>query len=160
MVLLHRDELAQQAIKKARLRLPKHFNIQQEAGTEHCDPCTADYIVASVQTIGRKGTTRLEKFNKSALDKFVVDEAHRSVADSYYNVYNHFNLLQDHDSRLLLGVTATPTRGNGEGLGKLYQRIVYSYSLRQAIDDGYLVDVKGIRVNTDISLDGIHTSDG
>lgn len=160
MLLLHRDELAQQALKKARLRLPKHFNIQQEAGAEHCDPTTADYIVASVQTLGRVGTKRLEKFNNSTLDKFVIDEAHRSVADSYYNVYNHFNLLNDHDDRLLLGVTATPVRGNGEGLGKLYQRIVYSYSLRQAIEDGYLVDVKGIRVNTEVSLDGVSTSGG
>ena len=159
MVLLHRDELAQQALKKVRLRLP-HLNIQQEAGTEHCHPSTADYIVASIQTLGRKGTTRLDKFNQSTLDKFVVDEAHRSVADSYYNVYNHFNLLQDNDPRLLLGVTATPQRGNGEGLGKLYQRIIYTYSLRTAIDDGYLVDIKCIRVDTDISLDGVRTSGG
>jgi len=159
MILLHRDELAQQAINKLRLRNPL-LNVQQEAGMEKCDPSTADVIVASVQTLGRKGTTRLDKFNRDRLDKIVVDEAHRSVADSYYNVYNHFDLLKDGDKRLLLGVTATPTRGNGEGLGKLYQRIVYTYSLRQAIEDGWLVDVRGKRVNTKISLDGVSTSDG
>ena len=159
MVLLHSDELAQQAINKLRLRNPL-LNIQQEAGTSVCDPSTADVVVASVQTLGRKGTTRMDKFNRDRLDKIVIDEAHRSVADSYYNVYNHFDLLKDGDKRLLLGVTATPVRGNGEGLGKLYQRIVYTYSLRQAIEDGWLVDVRGIRVNTAISLDQVSTKAG
>jgi len=159
MVLLHRDELAQQAIKKLQKRNPGKI-VQQEAGAEHCDPAVADMIVASVQTLGRKGTKRLAKFNKNTLDKFVVDEAHRSIADSYYNVYNHFELLKDKDPRLLLGVTATPTRGDGEGLGKLYQKIVYTYSLRQAIEDGFLVDVKGIRVDTEISLDNVKTTMG
>lgn len=156
MVLVHRDELAKQALNKLHLRNPGK-NIQQEAGIEHCDPCTANIIVASVQTLGRTGTKRLDKFNKDTLDKFVVDEAHRSIADSYYNIYNHFDLLKDKDKRLLLGVTATPTRGDGTGLGQLYQRIVYTYSLRQAIEEGYLVDVKGIRVDTEVSLDNVKT---
>ena len=159
MVLLHRDELAQQAINKFRLRNP-HLNTQQEAGAEKCDPTSADVIVASVQTIGRKDTERIKKFNKQTLDKFTVDEAHRGIAQSYYNVYDNFNLLQDNDKRLLLGVTATPTRGDGEGLAKLFQKIVYTYPLRQAIEDGYLVDIKGIRVDTETSLDGVSTKGG
>jgi superfamily II DNA or RNA helicase len=159
IVLVNRDELAKQAINKLRLRNPGK-NVQQEAGTETCDPINADLIVGSVQTLGRKGTTRLGKFNKSTLDKFVVDEAHRSIANSYYNIYEHFDLLKDGDTRLLLGCTATPIRGDGEGLGKLYQKIVYTYSLRQAIEDGYLVDIKGIRVDTKTSLDGVHTHAG
>ena len=159
MFIVHRDELAQQAIRKFRKRNP-NMNVQQEAGAEHCDPVLADCVVASVQTLGRKGTNRLDKFNRETLDKFIVDEAHRSVADSYYNIYNHFGLLQDNDSRLLLGITATPQRGDGSGLGKLYQKIVYTYSLRQAIEDGYLVDVKGIRVDTKTSLDGVSTKAG
>jgi hypothetical protein len=57
-------------------------------------------------------------------------------------------------------VTATPQRGDGQGLGALYQKIVYTYSLRQAIEDGYLVDVKGIRVDTETSLDGVSTKAG
>ena len=159
MVLLHRDELAQQVINKLRQRNPD-INVQQEAGVEKCDPTTADAIVASVQTLGRKNTERLKKFNFHQIDKYIVDEAHRSIADSYYNVYNGANLLENPGNRLLLGCTATPIRGDGEGLGKLYQRIVYTYSLRQAIEDGYLVDVRGIRVDTKTSLDGVSTKAG
>lgn len=159
MVLLHRDELAKQAMEKLRKRNPG-MNVQQEAGTEKADPATADAIVASVQTLGRRNTERIKKFQNTQIDKYVVDEAHRSIADSYYNVYNGVNLLENPANRLLLGVTATPTRGDGEGLGKLYERIVYTYSLRQAIEDGYLVDVKGIRVDTKISLDNVRTKYG
>jgi len=159
MVLLHRDELAQQAINKFRLRNP-HLKIGQEAGVEKCDPVNDDVMVVSVQTAGRKNSDRIKKFNKQTVDKFTIDEAHRGIADSYYNVYDYFNLLVDNDPRLLLGVTATPTRGDGQGLAKLFQKIVYTYDLRQAIEDGYLVDIKGIRVDTEVSLDGVSTTGG
>ena len=159
MVLLHRDELAKQAMDKMQTYNPA-FKIQQEAGKNHADPSICDVIVASVQTLGRKNTKRLEKFNWENIDKYVVDEAHRSVADSYMNVYNAAKLLEPDNKRLLLGVTATPTRGDGTGLSALYQAIPFTYSLRQAIEDGWLADVKGVRVNTQISLDEIHTSDG
>jgi superfamily II DNA or RNA helicase len=158
MVLLHRDELAQQAYNKLTLRNPT-YRVHIEAGESHADP-DADVIIASVQTLGREGTTRNAKFNYNAIDKYVVDEAHRSIAQSYYNVYNAAGLLRPDNKRLLLGVTATPVRGNGEGLGSLYQCIPYTYTLRQGIEDGYLVDVRGIRVDTQVSLDGIKTTDG
>ena len=158
MVLLHRDELAQQAIKKMRLRNP-FLNIQQEAGNEKCDPSVADVIVASVQTLGRKNTERVKKFNWQNISRLIVDEAHRSIADSYQNVYEAGGYLKD-NKRLVLGCTATPTRGDGQGLGSLYEVISYTYSLRQAIEDGYLVDVKCIRVDTKTSLDSVSTKAG
>jgi superfamily II DNA or RNA helicase len=157
MVLLHRDELAQQAYKKIMLRNPG-LNVQIEAGSSYADP-DADVIIASVQTLGRAGTKRCQKFNWPNIDKLVIDEAHRSIADSYYNVYNAGGYLND-SKRLVLGVTATPTRGDGSGLSSLYQCIPFTYSLQQAIEDGYLVDVRGIRVYTATSLDGVGTSHG
>jgi ATP-dependent helicase IRC3 len=157
MVLLHRDELAKQAYKKIIKRNPK-FNVHIEAGPLYANE-NADVIIASVQTLGRKGTKRVNRFNWPKIDKLVIDEAHRSVADSYYNVYNTGGYLND-SSRLMLGVTATPTRGDGSGLGALYQCIPYTYSLQQAIEEGYLVDVKGVRVNTATSLDMVGTTAG
>ena len=159
MVLLHRDELAQQALNKLRLRNPS-LNIQQEAGKVTCDPTLSDVIVTSVQTLGRKNTERVKKFNWGRIDKHVTDEAHRSIAESYMNVYNAGGYLHPDSKRLLLGVTATPQRGDGQGLGSLYQKIVFTYTLREAIEDGYLVDVRGIRVNTEVSLDKIKTTNG
>lgn len=159
MVLLHRDELAKQAMDKLREINPT-YNVQQEAGAEKCDPTTANVIVASVQTLGRKNTERVKKFNWEHIDKYVVDEAHRSIAESYYNVYEAGGLFHPNNKSLLLGVTATPGRGDGQGLGKLYDKISFTYSLRQAIEEGWLVDVKGVRVDTETSLDGVSTKGG
>ena len=158
IVLTHLDQLAQQAYKKTVKRNPS-FKVHIEAGPLYADP-DADVIIASVQTIGRKDSKRADKFNWQNFDKFVVDEAHHSITDSYMNVYQKSNILGDNDKRLLLGVTATPTRGDGQGLFTVYQTIPYTYSLRQAIEDGWLVDVKGIRVNTKTSLDEVSTVHG
>jgi ATP-dependent helicase IRC3 len=159
LLLLHRDELAKQALDKFH-KINPNLNIQQEAGEHVADPSIADVVIASVQTLGRKGTKRLDKFNFQNFSRYIVDEAHRSVTDSYMNVYNAANLLGANDKRLLLGVTATPTRGDGTGLNSVYQTISYTYSLRQAIDDGWLVDIKGIRVDTKTSLDEVSTKGG
>lgn len=153
MVLVHRDELAKQAYKKLKQRNPG-LNIQIEAGSRHADR-TADVIVASVQTLGRQGSKRAEEYDYSNIDKLVVDEAHRSIAPSYLRIYDRLD-----PNTLILGVTATPTRGDGQGLGSVYQKIVYSYDLRKAIEDGFLVDVRGIKVDTNVSLDGVHIKGG
>src|ERR1039458_8757326 len=70
MILLHRDELATQAIDKMR-KINPSFVVQKEAGTETCDPSTADVIVASVQTLGRKNTDRVNKFNWNNISRFI-----------------------------------------------------------------------------------------
>ena len=158
MVLVHRDELAKQAIDKIQKANP-NFSVQMEAGNNFAST-DADVIVASVQTIGRKDSKRVDKFNWLNISRLIVDEAHHSIADSYMNVFNAGNYLHPDSKRLLLGVTATPSRGDGQGLASVYQTISYTYSLRQAIEDGWLVDVKGIRVNTKTSLDQVSTKHG
>lgn len=62
--------------------------------------------------------------------------------------------------RLLVGVTATPNRSDAIGLGCVFQTIAYSYGLKQAIDDGYLVPIKPWVVETAESLDGVHIARG
>jgi hypothetical protein len=69
-------------------------------------------------------------------------------------------VLQPNTQKLLVGTTATTQRADGKPLEEFYKKISYSYGLRQAIDDGWLVDVKGYRVNTVTSLDGVATSNG
>jgi ATP-dependent helicase IRC3 len=158
MVLVHTDVLAQQAIKKIKLRNPS-LNVQLEAGKHYADP-DADVIVASVQTLGRKGTERVNRFTWSNITKLVVDEAHHGIADGYQRVYKAGGYLEPWSKRLLLGVTATPTRGDGQGLASVYKKIVYTYTLRQGVDDNFLAEPVGIRVDTKTSLDGVSTSGG
>lgn len=159
LVLLHREELADQAIDKLH-KINPTLRIDKEMGEHKADPDLADVVVASVQSLGRKNTKRIDKYNWDNFDKFVVDEAHRSISQSYMNVYEAAGLLIPADKRLILGVTATPQRSDNLGLDKLYQKVVYSYGLREAIEQGYLSDVKGIRVRTKTSLDNVRTSAG
>lgn len=62
--------------------------------------------------------------------------------------------------RLLVGVTATPNRSDAVGLGCVFQTIAYSYALKQAIEDGYLVPIKPWVIESDISLEGVKTTAG
>lgn len=159
LVLAHREELIDQAQAKMRAINPT-LRIDKEKAEHKADPSLADVIIASVATLGRKGTKRVDKYNWQNFDKFITDEAHHSIASSYINVYETAGILTPGDKRLLLGVTATPQRGDGKALAQLYQKIVYSYSMRQAIEDGWLVDILGVRVTTDTSLDAVKTVGG
>jgi ATP-dependent helicase IRC3 len=62
--------------------------------------------------------------------------------------------------RLLVGVTATPNRSDAIGLGCVFQTIAYSYGLKTAIDDGWLVPIKPWVIETSESLDDVHIARG
>lgn len=160
LVLAHRGELISQAISKMRAINPS-LKVSEEKGGAWCD-VESDVIVASVATLGRTGTKRGNRLDYNKIDTYIVDEAHHSTASTYTNILESANLLPKmaSDKRLLMGFTATPQRGDGKALAAIYQKIVYSYSMRQAIGDGYLADVKGLRIRTDTSLDDVHTVAG
>ena len=62
--------------------------------------------------------------------------------------------------RVLVGVTATPNRSDAIGLGCVFQAMPYSYALRQAIEDGWLVPIVPWAVETTTSLEAVKTSHG
>ncbi len=159
LVLAHREELIDQAISKMKAVNPA-LRIDKEMAEHRADPGAADVIVASVATLGRKDNKRLGGYNWERIDKYIVDEAHHSIASSYLNIFDAAKLLQPGDKRLMVGFTATPQRGDGKALAQIYRRISFVYSLRQAIDDGWLVDVRGVRVTTNTSLDSVKTVGG
>src|ERR1035437_3844822 len=157
LVLAHTEELVEQNLNTLREVNP-YLQADKEMAEHKANPM-ADIISASVATLGRKNSPRLERFLH--VDKIIVDEAHHTPANSYMNVLNYFEVLQDGTPNLLLGVTATPTRSDGKALGEIYKKLVYTYSLRQAIEEGFLVKVRGYRVttNTDISKVSITAGD-
>ena len=158
MIIAHTDELVRQNLLRMQ-ELHGAASVSMEMGTTQVDP-SSPIISASVQTLGRKGTSRLDKFNWDNIDKIVIDEAHHSTTDAYRRILDRSGVLEPNSRKLLLGVTATPARTDGVALDSIYDRVVYLYTLRQAIKDGWLVDVKGYRVRTDTSLNGISKSDG
>ena len=160
LVLAHREELIDQAILKIRAENPQK-RVDKEKAEHVADPSQADVIVASVASMTEK---RMLKYNWANVDKIVIDEAHHSIAPSYANVLDRAGYnggLDAHlDRRLLTGWTATPNRGDGAALATVYKKISYTYTLRDAIQDGWLVDVRGHRVHTDTSLDGVGLTAG
>ena len=61
-----------------------------------------------------------------------MDEAHHCLSDSYQWVFEHFPEAN------VLGVTATPDRGDKQTLGKFFDSQAYEYSMSRAIREGYL----------------------
>jgi superfamily II DNA or RNA helicase len=109
-----------------------------------------DIVVASVQTLYR----RLDLIPKDSFDCIIVDEAHLFMADTFQACIDHF------DAKLYLGLTATPTRMDGKSLYSFFNEIVFEYDLREAILDGWLVEIDAIRCKTEVNLDKVHTLAG
>ena len=84
LIIAHRDELIEQNADKAKSVNPS-LKVGKEAGAYHSSP-DDDIISASVQTLGRKGTARLEKLNWEQIDKVIIDEAHHGITDGYSRI--------------------------------------------------------------------------
>lgn len=158
LVLAHREELIDQGIEKL-IEANPTLHITKEMGGNIGD-VNADVIVGSVATLGRKGSERANRFPWESIDKVITDEAHHATSDTYTNVYTLADVLRPDTHKLHTGFTATPQRADGKALATVFRKIVYEYSLRRAIEEGYLVEPKGIRVTTQTSLEGVKQSGG
>jgi superfamily II DNA or RNA helicase len=154
IVLAHTDELVQQAASKLRQWNPD-LTVGIEKAEYHSNG--EDIVVASVQTIGRLNSPRLLQFNPADFDALVVDEAHHATAPSYRTIINHF---RQNPKLLHLGVTATPNRADGKGLGEIYDEIVADRDIVFGIREGWLADLRGIRIKTRTDISQVRSQAG
>lgn len=151
LVLAHREELLLQAMEKIRdvTGIDCALEKAESTGAGSMFPV----IVGSVQTLSQD--RRLERFEPDYFGTVIVDEAHHALSESYQKVLKYF-----YGSKVL-GVTATPDRGDKRNLGEYFDSMAFEYSMSQAIRDGYLVPVKAqlIPLEIDISSVGITTGD-
>jgi superfamily II DNA or RNA helicase len=124
-VMVHRAELLDQASKS----MPMHHGLI--AANRSMDLSHA-VQVASVQTLAR----RLARFPRDFFQLLIVDEAHHTTAGTWKQVIEHFS------SARLLGVTATPIRTDGRGLGENYQSMVVGPTAKWLTDNGFLADAR------------------
>lgn len=151
LVLAHRAELLTQAADK--LAKTTGLRCAVEKAEESCVGSWFRVVVGSVQTLCRE--KRLNQFGPQYFDAIIIDEAHHCLSDSYQTVLEHF------PDALVLGVTATPDRGDMRNLGEYFDALAYEYSLTRAIREGYLCPIKAqtIPLRLDISGVAMHSGD-
>lgn len=142
LILAHRDEL----IEQARDKYNKMFGVMP-GKIKGQETDVKQITVGSVQTMSRRDYT-------GQFQTVIVDEAHHTVSPSYLSVLNQFP-----DAKVL-GVTATPDRGDKKSLARFYEGIAYEYSLKTAIKEGYLCNIKAFTVPLEIDLSEVKVSVG
>lgn len=133
MVLVHRDELADQAINKIKQVAP-HLSVGKVKAESN--EILADVMVCSVQTISRQrrlATLQAAQSFTSPVGLIITDECHHAAAKSYQTIYDAF------PDALHAGFTATLERGDGVGLGSVWEDVVYTRSPLWMMKHGYLV---------------------
>lgn len=150
LILAHRGELLEQAADK--LISATGLRCAVEKAEETCLNSWYRVTVGSVQSLQR--TKRLEQFPHDYFDCIVVDEAHHCLSDGYQRVLSHF------DTAKVLGVTATPDRGDMRNLGVFFDSLAYEYTLPRAIKDGYLSPIKALTVPLTLDLSAVSMQNG
>lgn len=110
-------------------------------------------VVGSVQTLQR--TARLERFPQDYFGTIIIDEAHHAITDGYRRILDYF------DRAKVLGVTATPDRGDMRNLGEVFDSLAFEYKLTDAIKEGYLCKIMAqtIPLKLDITDVGFTSGD-
>lgn len=149
LILAHREELIDQAIDKI------YTSTGIEAGKEKADDYASEedqVVVGSVQTL--MGEKRRSRWARDHFGLVVVDEAHHALADSYRGTLEYFNGAK------LLGVTATPDRGDKQELSKLFQVLAHEISLLDLIRQHYLSRIKIQTIPIKLDIRQVHVVKG
>ena len=97
---------------------------------------------------------RLSQFSENYFNVIIIDEAHHCISDGYQKVLKHF------PSAKVLGVTATPDRGDMRNLGEFFESLAYEYTLPKAIREGYLSPIKAMTIPLQLDLSGVSIQSG
>ena len=150
LILAHRGELLEQAADK--IKRTTGMGCAVEKADESCWGSWFRIVVGSVQTLMRE--KRLGQFPADYFNTIIIDEAHHSLSDSYQRVLKHF------PDANVLGVTATPDRGDMRNLGEYFESLAYEYTLPKAIKEGYLSPIKALTLPLKLDLAGVGISAG
>lgn len=142
LILAHRGELLEQASDK--IRKSTGLGCAMEKAEESCQRSWFRVVVGSVQTLMRE--KRLGQFPADYFQTIIIDEAHHCISDSYQRVLKHFPEAQ------VLGVTATPDRGDMRNLGTYFESLAYEYTLPKAIKEGFLAPIKALTLPLKIDM--------
>lgn len=150
LILAHRGELLDQAADK--IKKSTGLGCALEKAESSCMGSWFRITVGSVQSLMRE--SRLSGFPEDYFDTIIVDEAHHCISDSYQRVLQHFSGAK------VLGVTATPDRGDMRNLGTYFESLAYEYTLPKAIKEGYLCPIKALTIPIKLDISGVAMQSG
>lgn len=149
LFLAHREELIDQAIDK--IRTFTGISAEKEKANHRASP-DAEVVVASIQTMQ---SDRLKSWPRNHFTLVAIDEAHHALADTWRTAIDWFA-----ESRLM-GLTATPDRGDKKSLASIFDRVAHEVSLIDLVNDGYLspIRVRHLPVEIDMSKARVRAGD-
>lgn len=150
LIMAHRGELLEQASDK--ISKTTGLGTAVEKAEQTCLGSWFRIVVGSVQSL--QNENRLKKFDTDYFDTIIVDEAHHVLSNSYQKVMEHFSEAK------VLGVTATPDRGDMRNLGNFFESLAYEYTLPKAIKEGYLSPIKAMTIPLKIDFSSVSVQAG
>lgn len=128
LIVTHRRELVEQVFN----RLVSDFHLTSGIiAASYIGIQSAQIQVASIQTLVRRVQHQEDIFSL-----VIIDESHHALASTYKLLWDFY------PSSKFLGVTATPTRTDGEGFEDLFDRLVTSESIKWFIKNKHLADTR------------------
>lgn len=129
LFVVHRLTIAKDSLKTFKKVFGKNKTMGLYSGDKR--ELDSDFIFSTIQTISK--STHLENFPKDHFDYIIIDETHRSGADSYLRLLDYF------EPKFLLGMTATPERTDGNNIFQLFDHnIAYEIRLNRAMEEEML----------------------
>lgn len=150
LILAHRGELLDQAADKIKRSIGLICSV--EKADRSCLGEWYPVTVGSVQSLQQQ--KRLDKFPEDYFPVIIIDEAHHAISDGYQRVLQHFSGAK------VLGVTATPDRGDMRNLGQYFDTLAYEYTLPKAIKEGYLSPIQALTVPLKLDISNVGQQNG
>ena len=148
LILAHRGELLEQAADKLQRSTGLVSAVEKAEST--CLDSWFRVVVGSVQTLQR--TARLERFPQDYFGTIIIDEAHHAITDGYRRILDYFSGAK------VLGVTATPDRGDMRNLGEVFDSLAFEYKLTDAIKEGYLCKIMAQTIPLQLDITSVTMS--
>jgi len=143
LFVVHRLTIAKDSLNTFRNVFGNNKTMGLYSGSQRDLDC--DFVFSTIQTISK--ANHLDNFSKEHFDYIIIDETHRSGADSYLRLIEHF------EPKFLLGMTATPERTDGNDIFRLFDHnIAYEIRLNRAMEEEMLSSFHYYGV-TDLSID-------
>lgn len=133
--------------------------VMTKVENRHLDSSYEIYLALYQQLAGDEGQEPFRQFKPDFFDLVIIDEAHRGSAkeeSAWRKVLDYFSV----EGTTHVGMTATPLHTKDVSSTDYFGQPVYTYSLKQGIDDGFLAPYKVIRVGIDVDLEGYRPEKG